>query len=179
MTIDTLHGSPQFPTVSGSIQSSSQDEMDTALQTLHAQKDAWVALSIPECIVILNRLIRDFAAIAPRWVAACIKAKGIAEDSPTVAEEWGAGVWPVMKNLRQLRQALGEIAEVGHPTIPGPVTTPPDGQVVAQGFPLTTYDRICFMGVTAEMWMEPGVTAETIRQTQAEIYHDKNHEGKV
>ena len=28
MTIDTLHGSPQFPTVSGSIQSSSQDEMD-------------------------------------------------------------------------------------------------------------------------------------------------------
>ena len=136
MTIDTLHGSPQFPTISGSIQSSSQDEMDAALQTLHTQKDAWVALSIPERIVILNRLMRDFVAIAPRWVAACIKAKGIAEDSPTVAEEWGAGVWPVMKNLRQLRQSLADIASVGHPKIPGKVSTRPDGQVVAKVFPL-------------------------------------------
>ena len=82
MTIDTRHGSPQFPTVSGSIRPSPQDEMDAALQTLHAQKDAWVALSILERLVILDRLIRDFAAIAPRWVAASIKAKGISADSP-------------------------------------------------------------------------------------------------
>lgn len=179
MTIDTLHGSPQFPTVSGSIQSSSQDEMDAALQTLHTQKDAWVALSIPERIVILNRLMRDFAAIAPRWVAACIKAKGIAPDSPTVAEEWGAGVWPVMKNLRQLRQSLADIASVGHPKIPGKVTTRPNGQVVAQVFPLTGYDRLFLTGLTAEVWMEPGVTAETLSQTQALAYRNKNHEGKV
>ena len=179
MTIDTLHGSPQFPTVSGSIQSSSQDEMDAALQTLYTQKNAWVALSIPERIVILNRLIRDFAAIAPRWVAACIKAKGIAPDSPTVAEEWGAGVWPVMKNLRQLRQSLADIASVGHPKIPGKVTTRSDGQVVAQIFPLTGYDRLFFTGLTAEVWMEPGVTAETLPQTQALTYRNKNHEGKV
>ena len=179
MTIDIKHGSPQFPIASSSISASSREEMDAALQQLQVCKDTWVALPVSERIVILDRLIRDFNAIAPRWVDASVKAKGIPDDAPAVAEEWGAGVWPVMKSLRQLRQALGEIAEVGHPKIPGPVTTQPDGQVVAQVFPLTTYDRIFFMGVTAEIWMEPGVTADAMRQTQAEIYHDKNHEGKV
>src|SRR5215472_17360547 len=109
MTIDIHHGSPQFPTVSGSIVSSTRDEMDTALQTLHAHKDAWIALSVPERIAIIDELIKAFAAIAPRWVAACVQAKGIPEDSPAVGEEWGAGAWLVIKHLRQLRQALTDI----------------------------------------------------------------------
>ncbi|HVB73644.1 MAG TPA: aldehyde dehydrogenase family protein [Ktedonobacteraceae bacterium] len=179
MTIDIKHGSPQFPSVSSSITSSTRDEMDAALRELRAHKDAWVALTASKRVVIVDRLIRDFASIAPRWVDACVKAKGIPAGAPAVAEEWGAGAWPVMKNLRQLRKALGEIAELGYPRIPGPVSTRPDGQVVAQVFPLTSYDRIFFMGVTAELWMEPGVTAETLKQTQAEIYHDSNHSSKV
>src|ERR1700687_4986219 len=109
MTIDIKHGSPQFPTASSSISASSREEMDAALQQLQAHKNAWVALPVSVRIVILDRLIRDFNAIAPRGVKAAFKEKGIPADSPAVAEEWGAGVWPVMKNLRQLRQALGEI----------------------------------------------------------------------
>src|SRR5712692_9019953 len=105
MTIDIHHGSPQFPSVSGSILPSTRNEMDAAVQTLQAHKDAWVARSTPERIAIVDELIKDFAAIAPRWVAACIQAKGIPEDSPTVGEEWGAGLWPILKQLRQLRQA--------------------------------------------------------------------------
>ncbi len=123
MTIDTHRGSPQFPTVSGNMLSSTRDEMDAAVQTLQAHKNAWVVLSILERIAILDALIKDFAAIAPRWVAACTQAKGIAADSPNVGEEWGAGVWPVMKNLRQLRRSLADIEMYGRPRIPGPITT--------------------------------------------------------
>jgi len=179
MSIDTQHGSPQFPTVASSTQSTSQAEMDVALQELQARKDTWVALSIEERITLLERLVRDFAAVAPRWVSASLKAKGIAEDSPTASEEWVAGVLPVMKNLNQLRQSLKDISAVGHPKIPGPVTTRSDGQVVAQVFPQTIYDRIFFTGVTAEIWMEPGVTPETLPQTQALAYQNKNQPGKV
>ena len=179
MTIDTRHGSPQFPSVSGSVLPSTRDEMDAAVQTLQARKDAWVALSVHERISIVDELIKDFAAIAPRWVAACVQAKGIPEDSLAVGEEWAAGVWPVIKQLRQLRQALVDIEAYGQPKIPGPVTTRPDGQVVAQVFPQTAYDRIFFMGVTAEVWMEPGVTVAELPQTQAVNYRDKHHEGKV
>jgi acyl-CoA reductase-like NAD-dependent aldehyde dehydrogenase len=179
MTIDIRHGSPQFPSVSGSVIPSTRDEMDAAVQTLQVHKDVWVALSVHERIAIVDELIKDFAAIAPRWVAACVQAKGIPEDSPAVGEEWAAGVWPVIKQLRLARQALVDIEAYGYPRIPGPVTTRPDGQVVAQVFPQTAYDRIFFMGVTAEVWMEPGVTVAELPQTQAVVYRGKHHEGKV
>jgi Aldehyde dehydrogenase family len=179
MTIDVQHGAPRFPSVAGSIQPSSREEMDAAIEAVSAQKDAWVALPIAERIVIIDRLMRDFADIAPRWVAALLQAKGIPADSPARGEEWGAGAYPVMKMLRQLRQSLADIARSGRPTIPGKMTTRPDGQVVVPVFPLTGYDRLFFTGLQAELWMEPGLTAATLEQAQAEIYRGKRHQGKV
>src|SRR5438477_1367937 len=105
MTIDTLKGSPQFPTITGSISSSTQEAMDVAVQVLQAHKDAWVVVTTRERIAILDELIKDFAAIAPQWVAACIQAKGIDEDALTASEEWTVGPWPVLRNLSQLRQS--------------------------------------------------------------------------
>ncbi|MDQ2905972.1 MAG: aldehyde dehydrogenase family protein [Chloroflexota bacterium] len=179
MTVDIQQGSPQFPAVAGNVASSMQDEMDTAVQTLQAHKDGWVALTVRERVAIIDQLIKDFVAIAPRWVAASLKAKGLTEDSPFVGEEWAAGVLPVVKNMRQLRQSLLDIEAHGQPVIPGTVRTRPDGQVVAPVFPQTVYDRLFFTGVTAEVWMEPGVTVAELPQTQAGIYQDKNHEGRV
>src|SRR6266567_2638449 len=178
MALDIQRGSPQFPTVAGSIAASTQETTDTAIQTLQTHKDAWVAVPISERITILDTLIIDFAAIAPRWVATCHQAKGLATDTPN-GEEWTMGPAPLLKNLCQLRQSLVDISTLGHPKIPGPVTKRPDGQVVAQVFPQTTYDRLFFMGVTAEIWMEPGVTVEELPKTQAVAYQDKKHEGKV
>lgn len=179
MAVDAHRGAPQFPTVSGNVLSSTQDVLDSAVQTLQSNKDAWVVLPTNERIALIDRLIKDFAAIAPRWVAASLQAKGVPEDSPVAGEEWGAGILPVLKNLRQLRQSLQDIVAIGHPKIPGPVTTRPDGQVVAQIFPQNSYDRLFFGGFTAEIWMEPGVTAEGLPKTQALVYQDTHHEGKV
>lgn len=179
MSITIRQGSPQFPAVAGSIPSSTQETMDASVKTLQEHKDAWVALSNRERIAILDKLINDFAAIGQLWIAASLQAKGIGGDSPGVGEEWAAGVWPVLKNLRQLRNSLSDIEAYGHPRIPGAVTTRPDGQVVAQVFPQTAYDRLFFMGVTAEIWMEPGVTAEELPKTQAIAYQEQKHRGKV
>jgi len=179
MSVETRHGSFQFPAATSSIVPSTQDEMDAAIQTLQQQKQAWVQLSASERVTIVESLITDFVAIAPRWVEAGTQAKGVNPDSPNVGEEWAAGAWPVVKQLNQLRKSLSEIAANGQPTIPGPVTTRPDGQVVAQVFPQSTYDKIFFGGLTAEIWMEPGVTQETLASTQATVYKDKQHTGKV
>src|SRR5258708_39956649 len=73
MTVDTLRGSPQFPTTSSSIAPSTQEAMGAAVQSLQARKDAWVALTVRERIAILDQLIKDFTAITPRWVAACLR----------------------------------------------------------------------------------------------------------
>lgn len=179
MTIVIQHGAAQFPAIAGSIVASTGDEMDMAVEAVRTRKDAWVAMPVVERIVIIDRLIQDFADIAPRWVAASLRAKGIPEDSPARGEEWGAGVYPVMKILRQLRQSLEDIAVQGRPSIPGKVSTRADGQVVAQVFPQTKYDRLFFTGLQAEIWMEPGVSVDEMEQTRAKIYRDKQHDGKV
>ncbi|HEY6284850.1 MAG TPA: aldehyde dehydrogenase family protein [Ktedonobacteraceae bacterium] len=179
MTTTTHQGAPQFPTVLGSITPSTREEMDAAIAVIQAHRDEWVSFSIHERITLIDRLITDFAAIVSRWVDASILAKGIAEDSLCVGEEWAAGAWPVLKNLRQLRQALVDIEADGHPKIPGRVTTNPNGQVVAQVFPQTIYDRLFFERIRAEIWMEPGVMVEDLSQTQAIAYHDTQHNGKV
>jgi acyl-CoA reductase-like NAD-dependent aldehyde dehydrogenase len=84
-----------------------------------------------------------------------------------------------MRHLRQMHRALTDIAREGRPRIPGPVKTRPDGQVTAGVFPQTGYERILFGGLTAEVWMEPGVTAEELPATQAVAYSDKQHGGRV
>ena len=179
MTTTTHQGAPEFPTVLGSIPSSTREEMDAAIEVLQAHKDEWVAFSIHDRIILIDRMIKDFAAIASRWVDASIQAKGISEDALCVGEEWAAGAWPVLKNLRQLRQSLVDIEMDGHPKIPGRVTTMSNGQVAAQVFPQTIYDRLFFERIRAEIWMEPGVKIEELSQTQAVAYHDKDRPGKV
>jgi acyl-CoA reductase-like NAD-dependent aldehyde dehydrogenase len=179
MTSTTYHGSPQFPTTTGQIESSSRENMDASVQILAAQKNAWVETSIATRLTIIDTLMTDFTAVAPRWVAACAQAKGIVENSPFIGEEWANGTSPILLNLRQLRQVLSDIQKDGHPHIPGPVRTRADGQVTAQVFPFDTYDRFLFSGVTADVWMQPGVTPESLPATQAISYQSQHQKGAV
>ncbi|WP_165423264.1 aldehyde dehydrogenase family protein [Ktedonosporobacter rubrisoli] len=175
----TQRGSPQFPTMSYTMPASTPEEMDAAIQVLQTHKDTWAMLPVRTRITLLDQLIHDFMAISARWVAAGQQAKGIAPNSPLAGEEWSSGTWPVLKNLTQLRQSLSDIETHGQPRIPGPVTARPDHQVVAQVFPISAYDRLFFTGITAEVWMEPGVTIEGLASTQALAYREKQPTGKV
>lgn len=179
MTTTTVQGSPQFPVIAGSVPPSSHLVMDTAIQALQAHKVAWVDLAIGERLALIDRLIADFTAIAPRWVAASVEAKGIVANPAAIGEEWGAGVWPVVKNLRQLRGTLAVIERSGYPPVNARVTTRPDGQIMVQVFPQTPYDSIFFSGISAEIWMEPDVKPAELAVTQALIYRDKQHPGAV
>ncbi|HLW01890.1 MAG TPA: aldehyde dehydrogenase family protein [Ktedonobacterales bacterium] len=179
MATATIHGSYQFPALASDIPPTTQADMGTFVQTLQEHKDAWVAVSVRERVALLDRLIADCAALAERWVAASIQGKRIPAGSPAASEEWLTGPYVTIKCLRQLRQSLLDVEATGRPRIPGPVTTRPDGQVVAQVFPVTGYDKVFFSGVKAEIWMEPGVIAADLPKTQAVIYQDRQHAGKV
>ena len=65
------------------------------------------------------------------------------------------------------------------PGCPAASTTRSDGQVVARIFPQTLADRMLFMGVTGEVWMQPGVTRDDVLARQAFTYRDKGHPGQV
>jgi acyl-CoA reductase-like NAD-dependent aldehyde dehydrogenase len=152
--------------------------LDAAVTDLQARKGAWTAVSVQERIAILEELTRTCAAVAERWAAACIEAEGLDPEGGR-AEEVLVGPYFVVRGLRLLRLALADVARHGRPRIPGSVRTLPSGQVAARIFPYDVWDRILYAGFTADVWMQPGVTAESLPSTQAVAYHAEERRGGV
>jgi hypothetical protein len=165
--------------VAGSSRASSQAEMDVAIDVLQKNKGAWTAVSPRERIVLLSDLSHRFLGVAERWADLGIEAEGLDRNHPSSGEEALVGPYFILRNLRLLRESLLDIETHGRPRIPGAVRTRPDGQVVARIFPIDLYDRVFYSGVTADVWMEPGVTAENLPETQAVAYHAPVRQGRV
>jgi hypothetical protein len=164
------HGIPRHSEARSLVPASTREELDGAVEAARGARDGWVAVPPTERVRILDRLRSDFAAVADRWVAASVEAKGGRPDGTVGGEEWIAGPFCVLRNLRLLRDAVADIAAHGVPRIPGPVWTREDGRVAASVFPASVWDRLFYAGVTAEVWMRPGVTSETLSETQAVAY---------
>ncbi|MEO1084955.1 MAG: aldehyde dehydrogenase family protein [Acidobacteriota bacterium] len=145
-------------------------ELDKALADLEAHRRAWVDLELADRRAILQEVMKDFAGVAERWYERGRDAEGLPTDMPQAAEEWLSGPYMVLRNLTLLDRALGEIARSGAPKIPGPVTERPDGTTVAQVFPTDGWDQLFYAGVTGEVWMQPGVTPSTLKETMAVAY---------
>ncbi len=156
------------------------DVLDGALDTLRANAAAWVATSPGERVRLLERVLVNAVAVADRWAAACIEAEGLDPADPSAGEEALVGPMFFIRNVRLLRDALRDIDRGGVPRIAGPVRTRPDGQVAAQVFPASMYDRLFYLGITGEVWMEPGVTAAELPATQALAYRgDVDPTGRI
>lgn len=145
-------------------------DLDRALGTLRGNAAAWVATGPTERIHLLEQVLHDVVAVADRWAAACISAEGLDPKDPSSGEEALVGPCFFVRNVRLLRDALRDIERHGVPQIPGAVRTRSDGQVTARVFPISAYDRLMYPGITGEVWMEPGVTAEGLSRTQALAY---------
>jgi len=63
------------------------------------------------------------------------------------------------------------------PRIPGGVTTLPDGRVSARVMPFDRFDRVMYRGVTADVWMQPGVAEADVPTTQAVAYREPDAGG--
>jgi hypothetical protein len=173
------HGIPRHSEAVSLVRPSTREEMDAAVDAARAAKDRWAAVPPSERVRILDGLLRDFAAVAERWVDASLEAKGGEPGGILAAEEWISGPFCVLRNLRLLRGAMTDVARRGAPRIPGPIWKREDGQVAAGIFPAGMWDRLFYAGVTAEIWMRAGVTTETVRETQAVAYGPSADSGGV
>jgi acyl-CoA reductase-like NAD-dependent aldehyde dehydrogenase len=165
--------------VAGAGRASSRSEMDAAVATLQENKGAWTAVSPQERRSLLDEISRRFGGVADRWASLAVEAEGLDPEQPVSGEEALVGPYFILRNLRLLRESLLDVETHGRPRIPGSVRTRPDGQVYARVFPLDLYDRIFYAGVTADVWMEPGVTEQGLPETQATAYHAPVRQGKV
>jgi acyl-CoA reductase-like NAD-dependent aldehyde dehydrogenase len=162
--------SPKFPEPPAPLPPTPKAKVDELVARVASKKDAWLAVSIPARIAYLRRAIEGVLEVADAWVEGGCALKGIAPGTPLAGEEWIAGPYTTVRNLRLFAEAL---EQGGQPKVPE-VTTRASGQKVAKVFPMTAMDRALFTGFVGEVWIEPGKDA-----TQGGIYRNKPKSGKV
>jgi acyl-CoA reductase-like NAD-dependent aldehyde dehydrogenase len=161
------------------IRPSTTSEIDCALTTLTANKDKWIEVPVRTRITLLDTLIEDFGALCEPWVALNLEKKGAVRDESATGIEWTGGPIAILRLLRGLRRALVGIEKQGRPEIPGEVNVRENGQVVARIYPQNLYERLTTLGITAEVWMEPGVSLDEVAKSQAVAYQGNERTGKV
>jgi acyl-CoA reductase-like NAD-dependent aldehyde dehydrogenase len=150
-------------------------ELDNAVADLRARSMAWAAVSPEDRLTIVAQLRPDVARIAPEWAAAVAEAESLGPSEE--AEEHLAGAYLTLRHLRLLDASLRDIARGGVPHIPGGITTLPDGRISARVMPFDRFDRVMYPRVTADVWMQSGVTADELPATQAVAYREPDAGG--
>ena len=146
--------------------------LDAVVNGVADHAAAWAATDAAARAELLQQVITDTMAAQDDWLAAACAAKGLEPGSTEAGEELFAGVGTFVRMARLLRDALRDIAKDGKPSFAGPVREAPDGRLRVQVFPDGAFDRITFPQTTAEVWMQPGVTRESLVSGQAPAYAD-------
>ncbi len=155
-----------------------RSHLDQSIQALQAHKEEWARLPIPRKIDLLLQTRRRLGERTDAWVQASVRGKQIDPQSPWVGEEWATGPWTLAAAINGYLETLRALSE-GHLPKLGQVTTRANGQVVAQVFPTNIFDRLLLSGITAQVWMQPGVTDANIDDHTAVFYKQENPKGKV
>ncbi len=133
---------------------------------------SWATTDAAARADLLQRVITHTMAAQDDWLTAACDAKGLEPGSTEAGEELFAGVGTFVRMVRLLREAMRDIAKDGKPSFAGPVREATDGRLRLQVFPDGAFDRITFPQTTAEVWMQPGVTRESLVLGQASAYAD-------
>jgi acyl-CoA reductase-like NAD-dependent aldehyde dehydrogenase len=144
--------------------------LDEVVSEVAAHAVGWSRTSPKERAALLARVVADTAAVAEEWTVAACAAKGYDPASPEGAEEVFSGVTTFVRMAQALRHSMLDLERVGRPRYPGPVRHKPDNRIAVQVMPANVFDRLYYPGVTAEVWMEPGVTEDEVQAEQAAAY---------
>lgn len=145
-------------------------ELDEAVSEVRASAGWWVGAAPGERIRLLDEVLRATLAVAERWTRLASVHEGLDPAGPDSAEEAIVGPYIFVRGARLLRDALRDIERHGRPRIPGGVRRLPGGRVAARVMPAGPLDAMTYLGTTADVWMAPDVTPETLPDTMAVAY---------
>jgi aldehyde dehydrogenase (NAD(P)+) len=154
--------------------------LDQALATLAEHKTVWARLPIKDKIQYLIEVRQATLGNAQRWADAETKAKQLHVGSPLVgAEAWLAGPYGLVAwlsaSIRTLT-ALNTGADLlDHVKLHRGV----DGKLVARVLPFDMYEELLFHGITADVWMQEGVTEQNLRENMASFYRREDPDGEL
>ena len=153
--------------------------IDQAISDLQASKSTWATLDIQDKLTMLRELRTKAGEHARRWVEIAVKAKGLSMDSPIAGEEWLGGPFGLVDAINGIETTLVRVAE-GSDVLKGiKISERPDGQVVLRVIPFAASDRVLLSGSTADVWMNPDVTIDTLQDNVATFYRSDSPKGVV
>jgi len=155
-------------------------QLDQALAGLAGRKTAWARLPVKDKIQYLTQIRQAALANAQRWVDAETKAKQLRAGSPLIgAEAWLGGPYSVVAWLSASIQTLTALDTgadlLAHVKLHHSV----DGKLVARVLPYDTYEELLFNGITADVWMQEGVTGQNLRANMAGFYRREDPGGEL
>ena len=152
-------------------------DLDRAVSELRDHARELARLPAARKAALLREVIPRLIEVAPAWVAAGSKAKGI--DPGESAEEWLAGPLPVVRNARLLADSLDQIARHGRPPLGTRARTREDGRVEVEVFPGGRIDKLLWAGFRGTVLLQEGVDRDAAVKKQAAFYQEKDPEGGV
>ena len=158
--------------------STNEVELDRAVAELSDHARAFARMPAREKAALVRQLIPLFESTANEQVAQACIAKGIDPVRPIAGEEWLAGPFVTLTQLRLLAGALDGVAARGRPAIPA-LHLRPDGRVEARIYPLHWLDGALFAGSQATVLFTEGTSPADVAPAQASFYQRADPEGVV
>ena len=154
--------------------------IDIAIRRLQERKHDWALLPISEKVHHLDQMREAVVRLAEKWVETSAKMAGLPTDSPWLGELWMGGPWALLWGIDRYRETLSALAAGTDPlALAKGSRITSSGQLAVNVFPLHPHDHLLISGVRAEVWMEPGITQQSLGDSVASFYRQKQPQGKV
>lgn len=143
--------------------------LDADLETLDGAKHAWARTSVAERMALLAAVKERLMKVAEGWAEIAARRKRIPAGSPLAGEEWISGPYALMAGCNGLLHTLSQMQGkefVKHL----PTRKLPNGQTAVRILPHSIWDRLLLSGVTAEVWMQPGIGEKDVARHAATAY---------
>ena len=144
--------------------------LDSAIGDVATRAADWASTTPRQRARLLERIVADTYAVAEEWNNAACAAKGYDPQGPEGGEELFSGIGTFLHMAQTFRRSMLDIDAKGRPQYPGPVRHKPGRRIAVQVVPGSLFDRLLYSGLSAEVWMEPGVNEAEVIATQAQAY---------
>ena len=155
-------------------------DLDRAVADLQANKDGWARTDLKTRIALLEAIKDATMSVAENWAMTAARKKLIPSGSPLAGEEWLSGPYALLSACNALIETLSQME--GKAFLRRlPLRDLPTGQIAAAVVPASLWDRLLLSGVSAEVWMQPGVRRANLVDHVAGGYDGPadRREGKV
>jgi acyl-CoA reductase-like NAD-dependent aldehyde dehydrogenase len=141
--------------------------LDEAVAELRASADAWVRTSPERKLALLDEVMRATLPLIDEWTRLGSIHEGLDPAGPDAAEETIVGPYILLRGLRLHRDAVASIIRDGVPRIPGGARVLANGRVAARVMPHDLLDRVAYLRMHADVWMDPSVALDELPSTMA------------